>query len=77
MSPVRNQPSLHAAAVIYSEAGGIDRDALLDFLGNHIAQYKLPAFVWRHDGPLPKLGTGKIDKVELRERYRKLAAEAA
>jgi acyl-CoA synthetase (AMP-forming)/AMP-acid ligase II len=33
--------------------------------------------VWFHDDPLPKLGTGKIDKVELRETYRKLAANAA
>lgn len=65
------------AAVIYSEKGGVEREALLEFLGQHIAQYKLPAFVWMHDGPLPKLGTGKIDKVELRERYRKLAAQAA
>ena len=64
-------------AVIYSERGGVDREGLLEFLGHHIAQFKLPAYVWFHDGPLPKLGTGKIDKVELREKYRKLAAEAA
>src|SRR5688572_25685432 len=64
-------------AVIYSEAGGVDQAGLIEFLGPHLAQYKLPAFVWLHEEPLPKLGTGKIDKVELRERYRKLVAEAA
>jgi len=65
------------AAVVYSEHGGLDREALLAFLAGHLAQYKLPALVWFHDDPLPKLGTGKIDKVELRETYRKLAANAA
>ena len=65
------------AAVVYSENGGIDCDALLEFLAPHLAQYKLPTYVWLHDGPLPKLGTGKIDKVELRERYRRAASEAA
>ena len=65
------------AAVVYSEQGGLDREALLAFLAGHLAQYKLPALVWFHDEPLPKLGTGKIDKVELRETYRKLAANAA
>jgi long-chain acyl-CoA synthetase len=64
-------------AVIYSEKSGVDQAGLLEFLGPHLAQYKLPAFVWLHEDPLPKLGTGKIDKVELRERYRKLVAEAA
>ena len=64
-------------AVVYSETGGVDRETLLDFLGNQLAQFKLPVYFWLHEGPLPKLGTGKIDKVELRERYRKLAAEAA
>ena len=65
------------AAVVYSETGGLDRETLLAFLSQHLAQFKLPAFVWMQDGPLPKLGTGKIDKVELRDRYRKIAAQAA
>jgi acyl-CoA synthetase (AMP-forming)/AMP-acid ligase II len=65
------------AAVVYSEHGGLDREALLAFLAGHLAQYKLPALIWFSDEPLPKLGTGKIDKVELRETYRKLAANAA
>ena len=65
------------AAVVYSEQGGLDRESLLAFLAEHLAQFKLPALIWFHDDPLPKLGTGKIDKVELRDRYRKLAADAA
>ena len=57
------------AAVIYCEQGGPSADELNAFLSERIAQYKLPARVWFVDEPLPKLGTGKIDKVSLRERY--------
>jgi long-chain acyl-CoA synthetase len=64
------------AAVVYSEKGGIDVETLLGFLADQIAQFKLPAYVWLHEEPLPKLGTGKIDKVELRQRYRDRAAAA-
>ena len=61
-------------AVVYSEQGGLDKETLCAFLSEQIAQFKLPAFVWFADAPLPKLGTGKIDKVSLREAYRKRAA---
>ncbi|HEY7810290.1 MAG TPA: class I adenylate-forming enzyme family protein [Allosphingosinicella sp.] len=58
------------AAVIYCEDDrALDGQALLAFLDGKIAQYKLPAYLWIHDTPLPKLGTGKIDKKVLRERY--------
>jgi acyl-CoA synthetase (AMP-forming)/AMP-acid ligase II len=57
------------AAVVYSEKGGIEKDELLDFLARHIAHFKLPAYLWIADAPLPKLGTGKIDKVSLRRQY--------
>jgi hypothetical protein len=30
-----------------------------------------------HHAPLPKLGTGKIDKIELRDRYRRELAASA
>ena len=59
------------AAVVYSESDrGLDRETLLAFLESRLARFKLPAYIWIHDDPLPKLGTGKIDKVTLRERYR-------
>jgi acyl-CoA synthetase (AMP-forming)/AMP-acid ligase II len=58
------------AAVVYAEKGGLSPEMLLDFVAGKIAQFKVPAHVWIHDEPLPKLGTGKIDKVTLRERYR-------
>jgi long-chain acyl-CoA synthetase len=65
------------AAVVYGENGGLEKDELLAFLATRIAQYKLPAFLWIEDKPLPKLGTGKIDKVSLRESYGKDMAGAA
>jgi acyl-CoA synthetase (AMP-forming)/AMP-acid ligase II len=58
------------AAVVYAEKGSLTAEMLLDFVAQKIAQFKVPAHVWIHDEPLPKLGTGKIDKVALRERYR-------
>jgi acyl-CoA synthetase (AMP-forming)/AMP-acid ligase II len=58
------------AAVIYSEDDrALGADTLRDFLDGRIALYKIPQFIWVHDAPLPKLGTGKIDKKTLRERY--------
>ncbi|HEX8222582.1 MAG TPA: class I adenylate-forming enzyme family protein [Allosphingosinicella sp.] len=58
------------AAVIYcEEERGFDAEALRGFLDGRIALYKIPEHIWVHDEPLPKLGTGKIDKKTLRERY--------
>jgi acyl-CoA synthetase (AMP-forming)/AMP-acid ligase II len=58
------------AAVIYSEdEGDLGKEALLEFLQGRISQFKLPTHIWVHHEPLPKLGTGKIDKKVLRDRY--------
>jgi len=60
------------AAVVYSEDNrDLDAEGLKAFLAGRIAQYKIPAYFWIHHAPLPKLGTGKIDKIELRDRYRR------
>ncbi|HEY1605419.1 MAG TPA: class I adenylate-forming enzyme family protein [Allosphingosinicella sp.] len=66
------------AAAIYSEDDpGLDAEGLRAFLHGRIAQFKIPAYIWVHHEPLPKLGTGKIDKKLLRERYREELAKAA
>ncbi|MDP8994278.1 MAG: acyl--CoA ligase [Pseudomonadota bacterium] len=63
------------AAVIYSETDrGLDGEAVLGFLEGRLAQFKHPAHLWFPDEPLPKLGTGKIDRIALRERFRAKAA---
>ncbi|HYN46715.1 MAG TPA: class I adenylate-forming enzyme family protein [Allosphingosinicella sp.] len=65
------------AALVYCEQGGLTAEALTAFLGERLAHFKLPAYIWFSAEPLPKLGTGKIDKVRLREAYRKKAAQPA
>ncbi|HEX8574606.1 MAG TPA: class I adenylate-forming enzyme family protein [Allosphingosinicella sp.] len=58
------------AAAIYSEDDRkLDADSIREFLDGRIAQYKIPERIWVHHEPLPKLGTGKIDKKTLREAY--------
>ncbi len=57
------------AAVVYSETGAVEEEELRAFLATRLAQFKLPATITIATEPLPKLGTGKIDKVALRKRY--------
>ncbi|MGI4878898.1 MAG: class I adenylate-forming enzyme family protein, partial [Janthinobacterium lividum] len=57
-------------AVIYARPGAaLEAEALLQFVGRHLAAYKVPAQMWFSSEPLPKLGSAKIDKVALRARY--------
>jgi acyl-CoA synthetase (AMP-forming)/AMP-acid ligase II len=58
-----------AAALYCEDDRAFDADALRAFLDGRIATYKVPQYIWVYDEPLPKLGTGKIDKKTLRERY--------
>ena len=63
------------AAVVHARDGeALDQAGLQDFLSGRIAAFKVPARIWIAPEPLPRLGTEKIDKVGIRNRYR---AEAA
>ncbi len=42
---------------------------LATFLAEHIAPFKIPVHFWQVERPLPRLGTEKVDKRALRERY--------
>ncbi|WP_236626778.1 class I adenylate-forming enzyme family protein [Sphingomonas sp. MM-1] len=65
------------AVVRMRRGGAVDAVTLLEFLGGHLARFKLPAHLWFSDDPLPRLGTGKIDKRALRERFtRQMEADA-
>ncbi len=56
-----------AAFVVLKPGEKIDRDDLCRFLDGRIARFKTPRlFTFSHD-PLPKTGTGKILKREMRE----------
>ncbi|WP_380879103.1 fatty acid--CoA ligase [Sphingomonas sp. DBB INV C78] len=58
------------AVVHLREGGAVDGTALTDFLAARLARFKLPARLWFNADPLPRLGTGKIDKVSLRKGFR-------
>ena len=55
-------------AVIYSETGVTEED-LRSFLDGKIAKYKVPERFIFADAPLPRLGTGKIDRRGLKDKY--------
>ncbi|QMW22513.1 class I adenylate-forming enzyme family protein [Sandaracinobacteroides saxicola] len=58
-------------AVVYLKPGeALTADALCEQLKRDLAAFKVPARLWLVSDPLPKLGSGKIDKVSLRAAYR-------
>ena len=54
-------------AVLLRDGATLDDEALVAFLKPHLAAFKIPERIWRMDGPLPRGGTGKIDKPGLRK----------
>ena len=58
------------AVVHYHPGEHVSDEALLFFLGEELAAFKVPARMWVLPDLLPKLGTEKIDKVGLRTRFR-------
>jgi long-chain acyl-CoA synthetase len=58
-------------AVVYRHEGsGLTAEELRTFLEPRIAAFKIPARFIFADEPLPKLGTGKIDRVAIKAQYR-------
>lgn len=55
------------AAILLREGAALSDEDIIDFLKPHLAAFKLPERIWRMDGPLPRGGTGKIDKPALRK----------
>ncbi len=57
-------------AVVYPKGDEqIEGESMIQFVARELATFKVPARVWVVDAPLPKLGSGKIDKVSLRRHY--------
>jgi long-chain acyl-CoA synthetase len=58
-------------AIAYCHPGqSVDAEALRTFLSERLAGFKVPLRIWFSPTPLPRLGTEKIDKVELRKVHR-------
>ena len=57
-------------AVLYlADQGAIDEAELRAVLHGKLAAYKIPERMIFSDAPLPRLGTGKIDRVALKQKY--------
>lgn len=57
------------AVLLPADGSMIDEAALRAFLAGKLAAYKLPERMIFSDEPLPRLGTGKIDRVALKQKY--------
>jgi len=58
------------AAIIVKRSGAeLTSEELLGFLRERLAKFKLPRIIEFSVEPLPKTGTGKIRKLDLRERF--------
>ena len=57
-------------AVVHArEASQLDEETLRMFLATKLAAFKIPAEMHFSADPLPRLGTGKIDRVALKQQY--------
>jgi len=57
------------AIVCPRKDSGLDEEMLRAFLATKLAAFKVPAAFHFSSEPLPRLGTGKIDRVALKQRY--------
>lgn len=58
-----------AAIVVRRPGSGLTREAIEEYAAQEIARFKLPRIIEIVDEPLPRTGTGKIRKLEIRERF--------
>jgi acyl-CoA synthetase (AMP-forming)/AMP-acid ligase II len=57
------------AIIVLKPGQQLDEEQLLSFLKTRIAKFKMPRLVKFVEGPLPKTGTGKMLKRQLREDF--------
>lgn len=57
------------AVYVAREGASLSEQELRDFLGRHLAPYKVPERMWQEHQPLPRLGTEKVDKRSLKARF--------
>ena len=57
------------AAIHLKDSKTLDENELNSFLAERLAKFKIPAFVVFEDNPLPRVGSGKFSKTQLREMF--------
>jgi fatty-acyl-CoA synthase len=68
-APDNKWGEIPAAFVVFKPGQSLTQDQLCEFLQLRIARFKIPRLFEFLETPLPKTGTGKIVKRELRERF--------
>jgi acyl-CoA synthetase (AMP-forming)/AMP-acid ligase II len=57
-------------AILYRREGSsLTEEDLREFLDGRLSAFKVPAKMVFSDAPLPRLGTGKIDRLVLKQKY--------
>ncbi|MGB1907419.1 MAG: hypothetical protein ACPHN3_08795, partial [Spongiibacter sp.] len=56
-------------AIVYS-AEGVTPEAIVAHCNAELSGFKVPRYIVVENQPLPRLATGKIAKMQLRETYR-------
>ena len=68
-APDERLGEIPVAVIRVREDSNLDEAELRAFLHTRLAAFKIPARMIFSAEPLPRLGTGKIDRVSLKERY--------
>jgi len=64
------------AAILLKDGAELSDQEITDFIAPHLAAFKRPEVFWRRTEPLPRGGTGKVDKPTLRKIYTSQEADA-
>jgi acyl-CoA synthetase (AMP-forming)/AMP-acid ligase II len=68
-APDQRWGEIPAAIIVLKPDQQLNEEQLMSFLNSRIAKFKMPRLVKFVDGPLPKTGTGKMLKRQLREDF--------
>jgi acyl-CoA synthetase (AMP-forming)/AMP-acid ligase II len=56
-------------AIVHANGGSLNEEDLRAFLDGRLAKFKIPTRILFVDAPLPRLGTGKIDRRAVKTQY--------
>ena len=58
-----------ASTIVLRDGFSLSADDLRAFLAEHLAGFKIPAYIWFREEKLPRIASGKIFKRELKASY--------